>query len=566
MQKKFKNLKISNIIILLASIATIFSLCIGLLGTKAASKINDNVTTMYDDALLPISNVSKMRENFLYIRLHSANAFANYNEKYSQLIDKCDKEVMKEYKAYTSTPSDETETKYLKIFEDNYKIYLDTSKQFLINAKEGKPIPKEEDEKLTVLGNKIEKALDDLRIYDTEWSERDKIESNKVYSTNRTTLIISLILCISIFTILSVLTVRVLKSYLKEIDDILKEMSYGNLDIEIKSTGKNEFEQMKKYIQNTVNGFSNIIREIKEKSQLINTSSENLSAISEEMASSSENVSTAINDVAKGTGEQAESLVDISTILNDFGHAIKEMTNNLNNLNSISNEIESTASVSSDKMKNLYTSFEFVGESFRKFIFKIDGLGNEITKIDEITLLINAIAEQTNLLALNAAIEAARAGESGRGFAVVADEIRKLAEQSKESANNISNLISQISKETENIIHDTNDIDEKLKDSSEVINDSLLSFRDIITSIDNVIPKINHLNNSAMTIDKEKDNIFDKVEEASSVSEEVSASSEEIAASSEEMNSSSQEVARTANDLSGLTLELQDKINKFKIK
>ncbi|NJE02531.1 methyl-accepting chemotaxis protein, partial [Thermococcus sp. JdF3] len=75
--------------------------------------------------------------------------------------------------------------------------------------------------------------------------------------------------------------------------------------------------------------------------------------------------------------------------------------------------------------------------------------------IEEITNVITNIAEQTNLLALNAAIEAARAGEAGRGFAVVAQEIRKLAEESKQAADNIKNIIDQITAEIRDAVDST---------------------------------------------------------------------------------------------------------------
>lgn len=68
-------------------------------------------------------------------------------------------------------------------------------------------------------------------------------------------------------------------------------------------------------------------------------------------------------------------------------------------------------------------SFDGLYNNFSSLIEKVKLVGDNVSKVNEITELINEISDQTNLLALNAAIEAARAGEAGRGFAVVADEI-----------------------------------------------------------------------------------------------------------------------------------------------
>ncbi|BDR69939.1 methyl-accepting chemotaxis protein [Clostridium tetani] len=566
MYKKIRNIKISTIIIFLSVISICFSVLIGVFGITATNKVNNNVAVMYEEELLPIVNITGMREGFLSVRLNSANAKTDFNEKYVKSIEEHDRRIMKNYKEYTSTHSDETEIKYLEQFLQCYKNYRDLSKELFKHLERGEKLTREQNDKFIKFGNEAEIALDKLQEYDIKLAEEDKIESDEIYIINRNLLISLLVVCSILLLLISMVTIKTLNKNLKEIDTILKEMAEGNLHIEIESYGKNEFEVIKLHIKNTINSFGEMIKSLKSKINLINSSSENLSAISEEMASSTENISTAIEGVAKGTGEQAENLVDITNILDSFGYSIKNLVEGLNHLKSISDEIGGTAKASSGKMKDLEEAFGYVGQAFESFIEKINTLGENVLKIDEITGVINGIAEQTNLLALNAAIEAARAGESGRGFAVVAEEIRELAEQSKISSNNISNLIDGISKDTKNIVEDTGNIDEKLEASSEVIHDSLISFENIILSIGEVVPKIDYLAGSASNIDNEKNSVFENIEGASSIAEEVSASSEEISASSEEMNASSQEVANTANDLSELTGKLQEEISKFKVK
>jgi Methyl-accepting chemotaxis protein len=241
------------------------------------------------------------------------------------------------------------------------------------------------------------------------------------------------------------------------------------------------------------------------------------------------------------------------------------MVSEIQVVDSNSREISLMAKESSSEMGELNQSVTKVSNSFKTFNGKIIGLGKDINEINEITNIINSIADQTNLLALNAAIEAARAGEAGRGFSVVADEIRKLAEQSKVSSENISRLINEISQNTDVIVHDSVDMDDELVNQVKIINSSIISFKKIIEAVNEVIPKIETVKNSAEDIDKDKTTILVRVDGVSSVSLEVSASSEEISASSEEMSASTEEVAAASQVLNNMTKEMLEEVNKFKI-
>ena len=377
-------------------------------------------------------------------------------------------------------------------------------------------------------------------------------------------MILTFALIISTLSNVYIYTTRLINP-IKKLRDILLDVSKGDFSVDINlPVNESEIGELTGAVKETVSNVSSILESFKEASKDIDEKSLSLSAISEEMTSVSENVASAIQGVAEGTGTQAQDLVSITSILNQFGEKLEAIVHDILDVDVAAKNFNSMASDSNNNMKFLSDSVRNVGISFNDFASKISTLGQDITKINEITNIINGIADQTNLLALNASIEAARAGEAGRGFAVVADEIRKLAEQTKVSSDNINSLVSNISNSSNTILNTTGTMDDELKNQVDVIKNTVVSFKDILQGINSITPKIQSITEAAKDINNDKDIILEKVEASSSVAEEISASSEEISASTEEMSGSSLDVAHTAQDLTEMTSKVMDKVSEFK--
>lgn len=345
----------------------------------------------------------------------------------------------------------------------------------------------------------------------------------------------------------------------------MSEGDFTQVIEENKLKTKDEIGQMMRAFNTMQNSLSDMFKLVVDNSEKVDENAENLSQVSGQMNEAVGMVNDAIQDVAQGSAVQAESISSIARDMNTFSGNMEQIVLDIKDVNTSTYGIKTLSENSNQNMESLSESVKNTNNTFGIFRDRIIILGQNLEQINDITKLINGISEQTNLLSLNATIEAARAGDAGKGFAVVADEIRKLSEQSKNSAERINDLISKISAGNVEIEESTKLLDKEFMDQTDVIDITLESFNEIVVSVQNILPKIKNVNDSAERINEKTNSIMGELDQISAISEESSAATEEISASMEQLFSSSEQIAESASNLRDRMEEMIKETRKFKL-
>lgn len=563
--KQLNDIKITTGIILIGILGVISASLIGILGYEDIQKMNNNISSIYTNDLDSIEKESEMLNNFQSIKVEVTKQIRNYNEKANSKIELDNEKLNKNLSEYIEKNIDETQKDNVDKVASTLKEYILSWNEIKILLENRQSLSVTKEEQIYAQGDITTDSLSNLIYEDKLNAEKEYYKSQKIYKESLIAFISIVLISLLVLAAIVVLIITVVKKSSKEIIGVLNTIAQGNFNIKLNTESTNEFGVMKKALNTTVKNVAKMISEIKYRAENINHSSEVLYSTSEEMTASANEVARLMQVASTGSSNQAEDLMEITHVLSKFNQSIDAMVKAIEDVERNSNNIEIMTGKGEANIKILTDSVNKVMESSNDFTNSFSKFSKNIYQINEITNIINEIANQTNLLALNASIEAARSGEYGKGFSVVAEEIKKLAEESKVSSENISKLIAELSNGTQNVLQVGDTMNNELINQKEVINDIIDSFGKIILAVNDNTPKIQLVATFASNINEEKDSILKKVENSSSIAEKISASSEESSASSEEMNACAKEVSSTAQLLNNIAEETMDELNKFKL-
>lgn len=263
------------------------------------------------------------------------------------------------------------------------------------------------------------------------------------------------------------------------------------------------------------------------------------------LASTSTQIASAVEQQERYLSEQAASVNETTTTIEELGASSRQAAEQAD---ASAAGAQQAIAISGDGSKIVSRTMVGIGDLRTKveaIADKIMQLSEQTAQISTISDLVADIANQTNMLSLNAAVEAARAGEQGKGFAVVAGEVRKLAEQSKKSADKINILVSEVQASINSTVMVTDEGTKTAQESIRLAEETADAFNGIASSINNVF-----LNSQQIALSAKQQAVA--VQQAVSAMNAINLGAKETSAGVTQVKAATQDLAGTAKELKAI--------------
>ncbi len=377
-----------------------------------------------------------------------------------------------------------------------------------------------------------------------------------------TVIVISLLVLVGIILYIT----RSIATPIANLNTMAAEVAKGNLSITLQSTERqDEIGSLHNSFCTMAEGLKDLIRKTVEIAQQLAAASEELTASADQSAQGAQHTAQAITKITGDAVEQDSVVGESLQTVDNIKNAMNDITSSIAEVSTAAQHVETATVEGQEGLNAAVRGMEVLDESAKGVSDAVTALYEGSKRISEIVEMISSIAGQTNLLALNAAIEAARAGEQGRGFAVVAEEVRKLAEQSASSSQEITSLITDNANQIENTFKVMQSQKESVAEGVTQVNQASERFDRIATVVKELAVKLDNIHQSTDGIKTGSERMVRSVEAIKKGSASVHSEAEDVAAVSEEQAASMEEIAAASQTLAQMAQELQKGVGRFRV-
>ncbi|MEE1132049.1 MAG: methyl-accepting chemotaxis protein [Caryophanon sp.] len=555
---------------LLVSFSSVILLLIGLaiFSIIQLSKVDEDYTFLLDDRAYKVMESTKVQNAIsmqgLALRsylLRQDQSDANIIEEQNRVIT----ETIAKIEPMFTVPEMITEIENVKTQHTQYIKYAQDIMKFA-DQKNEQQAERVLFETAFPIYSSIQQSINSIVVFQTNEMNGTSIDTTDSVKTSKMLLIGLSVTGTIIALYLMYTIINGITKPLRHLATSAQVIAEGDLRIDdIEVTTKDELHELAQSFNMMKNNLHQVITDVLANATNTTAASEQLAASTDEVVEMTKDITKRIDIVAENSVQSAQMGQDCATATDESAKGVGRIAESAQLLNERATAMETMASEGGQTLQTTKEQMNVIQKSSYETKERIQQLSEQSAEIENITKVITDITDQTNLLALNAAIEAARAGEHGKGFAVVADEVRKLAEQSKQSATQIVELTSLIQKDTKAVEESVNITVGNIDEGVAYVENAQHSFNQIVDSVLDMAKDIQEVSASAEEMTASTEEVAASVSEMSESAKQASTESSLIASASEEQVATMSELNGVAKTLTEGALTVQQQLNRFKV-
>ncbi|MBE7120252.1 methyl-accepting chemotaxis protein [Bacillus cereus] len=571
MLKFLSRLNVINRLTLLVTVPILSILIISIVNYINLQQMHKQLQTVYVDRLQPIkwleSIEGSMYQESSYVKELIITEDENRRTTILNKLNDTNKETEKLQAQYENTYITSEEKKLLSQYKEkltNYKKHrdqmLDLIKQNKFNQAYSFYLTTVEPNLSATVG-----ALKNLSDYNEQLAASVYKDSEHSYKQVINVTIILFIVCLVLCILISLFTAKSIINPINSLQSIMNKAGKGDLTITVPKQYHHEFGHMFNSFDQMISNLQQIINNVIQTSARVKDSTNHIVEKATVSSSTMDNIANTMKQLSYHINDQSANIKDSSTAMDEIANGVQSIAESSTTISNLAISTSDKANVGTEIIEKSISQMTTIHTVMDEIYKVVDQLVARTQDIDKASQTITYISEQTNLLSLNAAIESARAGEHGKGFAVVAEEVRKLAEQSKQAAKDITKINLLVQDDTTGVVNVMGKGQQEIQEGIHAVQNAKLAFHNIVNHINEVTDQIQDITASAEEMSASSEEINSALINISTISQNIVSETDYTSQSSQAQSISVQDITNMSLQMQKLVEELEAFASQFKI-